>query len=442
VRLALLALVAAFAAIYLPDLGHGFVRDDFGWIADSRLASFTDVVRLFTRQVGFYRPLVSLTFSADQAIWQINPFGYAITNACLFLLAAAMIYRLARTMELPASAALLAVTVWAFDIHAPRMALLWISGRTALLLCIFAVGAAEAHLRRRNRVTGVCCLLAMLAKEEAVLLPVILTAFAWFDRRREGAVAVVNTTWPMWAALVVYGVLRLNSGAFGPTNLPAHYPVIDGFAAFVRNVGEYAVRAGLVSAIVILVVTLVVRPSPTLQQSERRVIVFAALWIVGLFAITIAAANRSDLYALAPSIGCALIAGAFASSAIRGNAARFRLACTGLIVALIVLIPVYRQRDRRWVQPADVSASVMRTLTSETPPTAQGRVVLLDDVTMRYGLESAFGTLVPAAVTLFKGPGWSGELRRNGEDCAVAGNEPGAEVFMFRGGRLSRCPVP
>jgi hypothetical protein len=179
--------------------------------------------------------------------------------------------------------------------------------------------------------------------------------------QREAIGRVVRATWPLWAALIVYGVLRLNSNAFGPTNLPDHYPVVDGAAALLRNAGEYAVRAGLGTAIVILVLTFAVRPSLALEHGERRAIAFGALWAVGLFAITIAAANRSDLYALAPSIGCALVAAAVASNARRSNPVRFRVACTGLVVALVLLIPVYWQRDRRWVEPADVSAATVQT---------------------------------------------------------------------------------
>ena len=76
----------AFAAIYLPDLGHGFVRDDFGWIESSRIESPLDLVRVFTHQPGFYRPLVSLMFSVDYAIWGLDPHGYAATNVVLFAL--------------------------------------------------------------------------------------------------------------------------------------------------------------------------------------------------------------------------------------------------------------------------------------------------------------------------------------------------------------------
>ena len=435
----MLALAAAFAAIYIPELGHGFVRDDFEWIENSRLASSTDLARIVSRTPGFYRPLVSLTFSADHAIWDLNPRGYAATNVVLFALVAGLIYRVARTLELPPAAAVLACALWAFDVHAPRMALLWISGRTALMLCIFALATADAILRERYKTAGALCLLALLSKEEAALLPAIITLFVWWSNRgRMDLAATLKATSWLWAALAIYAVLRINSGAFGPGNLPAHYPVTADWRAFIRNIGEYAVRAGLISSIAALLISLVARPSSPLQASERRVIVFGGLWIAGFFALTLFAANRSDLYALTPSIGFALGASALASCALRSNARRFRMACVGLIVALFALIPVYWQRDERWVAPADVSASVLGALTADTPSTA-GRILLLDDVRTRYGLESAFGTLLPSAVHLFKGDQWSAELRRSTEDCQTASREGAETVFVFRGGQLARC---
>jgi len=85
-----------------------------------------------------------------------------------------------------------------------------------------------------------------------------------------------------------------------------------------------------------------------------------------------------------------------------------------------------------------VSASVVHTLAAQPTSTAR-LIVLLDDVPMRYGLESAFGTLLPAAVHLFKGGEWSAELRRSGEDCHTASRETATMAFAFRSGQLTRC---
>lgn len=93
-RLAAATLAAAFLAIYLPDLGHGFIQDDFGWIRGSASHNLSDVVALFGRNVGFYRPLVSLSFAVDFAVWQLNPFGYGLTNLLLCIANAALLFAL------------------------------------------------------------------------------------------------------------------------------------------------------------------------------------------------------------------------------------------------------------------------------------------------------------------------------------------------------------
>ena len=49
-------MLLVIAAVYLPDIGRGFVKDDFGWIRDARVAR-VDLVRLVQlSHPGFYRP--------------------------------------------------------------------------------------------------------------------------------------------------------------------------------------------------------------------------------------------------------------------------------------------------------------------------------------------------------------------------------------------------
>src|SRR4030095_9760291 len=73
-------LCAAFLTIYLPAVGHGCVKDVCCWILSSRSERLSDLIALFTSNVGFYRPLVALTFAADYGIWGMRPFGYGLTN--------------------------------------------------------------------------------------------------------------------------------------------------------------------------------------------------------------------------------------------------------------------------------------------------------------------------------------------------------------------------
>lgn len=72
-RVAALLPVAVFLAVYLPRVGHGFILDDYRWVLESRIATVSDVVALFTHNNGFYRPVVALTFGLDHALVGIEP---------------------------------------------------------------------------------------------------------------------------------------------------------------------------------------------------------------------------------------------------------------------------------------------------------------------------------------------------------------------------------
>ena len=96
IRLAAVVLTATFCTIYLPDLGRGFVKDDYAWISKSRVHAPADVARLFAGNVGFYRPLVSTTFAVDYAVWGLDARGYAATNLVLLLADVLLLFLLAR----------------------------------------------------------------------------------------------------------------------------------------------------------------------------------------------------------------------------------------------------------------------------------------------------------------------------------------------------------
>ena len=69
-----LVLAARFllALLYVPDLGRGFLKDDCRWIAEGRITSVRDVWHVLTVNVAPYRPLVTHTFSADFALFDLH----------------------------------------------------------------------------------------------------------------------------------------------------------------------------------------------------------------------------------------------------------------------------------------------------------------------------------------------------------------------------------
>src|SRR5256885_13410788 len=136
------------AAVYLRDVGRGFVKDDFGWVETGRAALDSPSQALLPKTPGFYRPAVTLTFAADYLLHDGRPRGYGFTNLALYLLCICAIGALGRAMGLPVPASILAAFVWSVNPHGINMALVWISGRTSLCLTLFAVLAATAFVRR------------------------------------------------------------------------------------------------------------------------------------------------------------------------------------------------------------------------------------------------------------------------------------------------------
>jgi hypothetical protein len=410
------ALTTTFLAAYLPDIGHGFIRDDFQWIATSRAATPGEVLALFTTtEVGFYRPLVSLSFAVDHALWALDPAGYALTNLLLLASDVALLYLLARRF-VPPPAAALAAAVWAFNFHGINMALLWLSGRTALLLVLFALGAAHALLRGARVTSALLVFAALLCKEEAVLLPALFTVFLALDGRLRGAPAAASSlfaaAWPLWAPLAPYALLRLQSGAFLPSEAPWFYRFTPDPALLLRNAIEYADRALTLAAAVSLALAAAARRLRSgFLDAERRALLLAAVWIPASYVLTISLPLRSSLYALLPSIGGALAAGACAARAARDAPIAFQRVAVCLVGAAMLAVPVYRARNQRWVEPADLSARIVREVRAAADRHPGGGLIVFADAPgTSTNFDSVFSSLADAAVRLTLGPAWRGAL--------------------------------
>ena len=173
--------------VYVPAVGHGFISDDFRWIIESRIAHFSDVPSIFSRNTGFYRPLVALTFSADYAAFGNHSLAYGLTNLVFALTSAMLISVLIRDLELPWGAAALGAALWLLNFHGTAMGILWISGRTALLLVLTGVATAIAIVRRKIVIAALLLFAALLAKEEAIVLPFIMLVWIVLLGRRPRA---------------------------------------------------------------------------------------------------------------------------------------------------------------------------------------------------------------------------------------------------------------
>jgi hypothetical protein len=408
-------LLTVVAAIYGPDIGRGFVKDDFRWILASRVRSAGDLTRLFVDTTGFYRPLVSLSFAANERLGGASPKGYGVTNLALALATAVAIACLARALQVPMGACLFAAGVWLMNFHGINMALLWMSGRTALLLTLFAVLAAIAASRGRPAVAAILAFAAMLSKEEAVLLPVTLivilalvargrlpTEAQTIPRAKVGFRPVALALVYCAAAEIGYLVLRRHSNAMTPGNAPDFYQFIVAPAAVFRNILQYADRAATLTVLLLVLLLAITRRRPALDRAERTAVTIGAVWVVAGFAVTVFLPVRSSLYACFPSVGVALAGAAVASALWRaGSAQQQAVAATVVLILPFLLIPIYRQRNVRWVELAVLSSNVTPALQEAARIAAHDEnILIVDDRSTRVSMLNTFGFLLADAVEL------------------------------------------
>ena len=228
--LILAALAADLAVlVYLNALPHPFVYDDLvGVVGNPALVDGAGPLEVIRQNV--FRPVVSLSFALDHALWGFRPVGYHLTSVLLHALNVALLFVLARRLAVdwrggdaetgrePDVVAFVAAAL--FAVH-PMMseAVGYVSGRADALATSFvllALLALRAGLERPAwRAPGLAlALLGAATKEVAVVLPVL--ALAWDRCLLDGDPAarrrrLLRWHLPFLGAAVALGLARATS---------------------------------------------------------------------------------------------------------------------------------------------------------------------------------------------------------------------------------------
>jgi hypothetical protein len=407
-RLAIGMLALAWAlfvlVVYCPDVGRGFIKDDFTWVRTAKAAIVKPTLLVLPSEPGFYRPVVAAAFTLDYAAHQWMPRWYGWTNLFLYTACVAAVLVLALTLGIDAWPAVVGTFLWAVNPHGINMAVLWFSGRTALCLTLFSVLSAILFLRQRYGAASLLILAALGSKEEAVLLPFILLACTWL--RQRDMEPKISWKAPAASALVplaVYFAFRSTTPSFTLTSAPSFYRISAWPGLVFANLIQYADRSATVVAIGLLIALIVYRRRPRLGPAAQPAAMMA-LWWIGMFAITMCLPVRSSLYAVCPSVGVALI-GAMLVDEMRTKSTRADVVfAAALAAALMVAIPSYQLRNDRWVESARVSQRLLQVVARDAPRLPDHGVLVLDDRDEKpSNLQNAFGDLATEAMrTVFE----------------------------------------
>jgi protein O-mannosyl-transferase len=250
-------IVAVLAALaFVPAVHGGFVYDDHRFLAENPHLDAPSILwRAFTdpssqtsdgTHAGLWRPLRTLSFALDRALFGAGAAGPHAVNVALHAAGAALVTLLLGRWRVPAAAALLGGALYA--LHPVQVeALAWISSRGDLLAAAAVWGALLADVRGRPVLAALLGAAALLSKEQAIVWPAlaVLSRVAADGRWREALRAARVPA----ALTVVYLVGRhvlltdplqqggLGARADGPTvvAMTAHQlwtTVVPGAAAF------------------------------------------------------------------------------------------------------------------------------------------------------------------------------------------------------------------
>ena len=213
--LAASAIVAATVLVYLNAFGNAFLWDDRLLVVDNTaIKHWGNIARIFTHalfpegiQSRYYRPLQTFTYLVDYHLWGLRPWGFHLTNTLLHAGTAVLLYRFGTVVLGDPLAALVAALLFAVHpIHTE--AVTYVSGRSDPLAALCMLAAALWFLRGGGRLvlSVVAFLLALLAREAAMVLPLLLVVVdvgVTTARRRRWSVYL-----PYAGVLALYLLLR------------------------------------------------------------------------------------------------------------------------------------------------------------------------------------------------------------------------------------------
>ncbi|MEP9412262.1 MAG: tetratricopeptide repeat protein [Candidatus Brocadia sp.] len=115
-------MVLVSVCVFLNSFRSGFVYDDISVIEDNYfIRSFRNLPGIFSGDYFHlsselsYRPVVTLSYFLDYAVWRLNPFGYHLTNVILHAINSVLLYSLLAWLTRMRSVALLSAVI--FSIH-------------------------------------------------------------------------------------------------------------------------------------------------------------------------------------------------------------------------------------------------------------------------------------------------------------------------------------
>ncbi|MFZ5933038.1 MAG: tetratricopeptide repeat protein [Patescibacteria group bacterium] len=217
--------------LYLNSLWNPFIWDDYIIIVDNPLIKTWNFSQFFSIKgpvgsnllIGWYRPLLLISYSLDYHFWGLNPFGFHLINLLIHITSGVLVYKIGQRLTPNKFICFLASLF--FIIHPIQTeAVSYISGRgdlflvLSLLLSIWFLEKSyvSKEKNKKNRFYAFSIISftgGLLSKETAIIFPVLVSLF--FFSFLEEKISKISTkrflfiTLPYFLITFTYGFIQL-----------------------------------------------------------------------------------------------------------------------------------------------------------------------------------------------------------------------------------------
>ncbi|MFT4626314.1 MAG: hypothetical protein ACI8PZ_004991 [Myxococcota bacterium] len=294
--LAGLAVLAATTLPYLSTLDNPLIWDSHSTVVDDpSIRSIAEIPGYFLtgslpaedgpERVAYWRPIPKALLALQYAVFGASPAGYHAVSVTLGALGVAAAGIATRVFTRDTTLALCAALLWGLA-PARGEAIAWVYGQSTLLCALFMLGGLVAH--HRDRPVGAIAAFsgALLCRESAVVLPLLVLVVDWAwgrgaSLRRAAPTATLVVAWIVARSAVL--------GAAPPlTELSA-----TGWLSTAPHVLVAATEAGFWPRGGVALHPLVTADAPTVRTALGAVL--GTAWVVG--AIALARSGRRDIAA-------------------------------------------------------------------------------------------------------------------------------------------------
>ncbi len=200
---------------------YPFVHDDVVFIRDNPRLADISLLKALKLTVDFqlrtkegvntyYRPLLEWLYGWQFRLFGLNPAGYHLFNIVLHSVNGFLVFLVTRRLSGPTGVSRwwpLGVALFYLWHPVQSEAVACIAGISNLFFAFWGWLGFYSYIRSWKGVSWIACALALLSKEQAVVLPVL---FAWYDLfwRRDGVRGTLGRWLPFAFLLAGYFLLR------------------------------------------------------------------------------------------------------------------------------------------------------------------------------------------------------------------------------------------